>query len=71
MATVSIGVTTAVSSVGGTIRMPESLLLTADKALYKAKHSGRNRIEVSILLTSVATVLIDGGTRIAPATARR
>ena len=54
--TVSIGVTTAVSSVGGTIRMPEGLLLTADNALYKAKHSGRNRVEVSILLTPVATV---------------
>ena len=53
--TVSIGATTAVSSVGGTIKMPEGLLLTADSALYKAKHNGRNRVEVSILLTPVST----------------
>lgn len=51
--TVSIGVTTAVPSVGGTVKMPEGLLLTADSALYKAKHNGRNRVEVSILLTPV------------------
>lgn len=51
--TVSIGVTTAVPSVGGTVKMPEGLLLTADSALYKAKHKGRNRVEVSILLTPV------------------
>jgi diguanylate cyclase (GGDEF)-like protein/PAS domain S-box-containing protein len=51
--TVSIGATTAVSSVGGTIRMPEGLLLTADNALYKAKHNGRNRVELCILLTPV------------------
>lgn len=51
--TVSIGVTTAVPSVGGTIKMPEGMLLTADSALYKAKHNGRNRVEVSILLTPV------------------
>jgi diguanylate cyclase (GGDEF)-like protein len=53
--TVSIGVTTAVPSVGGTIKMPEGLLLTADSALYQAKHNGRNRVEVSILLTPVNT----------------
>jgi diguanylate cyclase (GGDEF)-like protein/PAS domain S-box-containing protein len=51
--TVSIGATTAVPSVGGTVKMPEGLLLTADSALYKAKHHGRNRVEVSILLTPV------------------
>jgi diguanylate cyclase (GGDEF)-like protein/PAS domain S-box-containing protein len=55
--TVSIGVTTAVPSVGGTVKMPEGLLLTADSALYKAKHHGRNRVEVSILLTPVNSEL--------------
>ena len=53
--TVSVGVTTAVSALGGTVKMPEGLLLTADNALYKAKHNGRNRTESSLLLTSVAT----------------
>lgn len=57
MVTVSIGVTTAVSAMGGTVKMPEGLLLTADNALYKAKHNGRNRIESSLLLTSLATDL--------------
>jgi diguanylate cyclase (GGDEF)-like protein/PAS domain S-box-containing protein len=49
--TVSVGVTTALSTAGGTIVMPESLLLTVDGALYKAKQNGRNRIESSILFT--------------------
>jgi diguanylate cyclase (GGDEF)-like protein/PAS domain S-box-containing protein len=48
--TVSLGATTAVSSLGGTIKMPEGLLLMADSALYKAKHKGRNRVEASIVL---------------------
>jgi diguanylate cyclase (GGDEF)-like protein/PAS domain S-box-containing protein len=48
--TVSLGATTAMSSVGGTIKMPEGLLLMADTALYKAKHKGRNRTEASIVL---------------------
>jgi diguanylate cyclase (GGDEF)-like protein/PAS domain S-box-containing protein len=51
--TVSIGVTTAVSSLAGTIKMPEGLLLTADSALYKAKTNGRNRVESAILLTAM------------------
>jgi diguanylate cyclase (GGDEF)-like protein/PAS domain S-box-containing protein len=54
LVTVSVGVTTAVSALGGTVKMPEGLLLTADNALYKAKHNGRNRTESSLLLTSVA-----------------
>ncbi|MFG1428869.1 sensor domain-containing diguanylate cyclase [Roseixanthobacter glucoisosaccharinicivorans] len=48
--TVSIGVATALSRLGGTVSMPESLLAASDAALYKAKHNGRNRIESGILL---------------------
>lgn len=38
--TASVGAATAVSRVGGTVRMPEALLVAADTALYKAKHNG-------------------------------
>ena len=55
--TISIGVTTAVSSLAGTINMPEGLLLTADSALYKAKTNGRNRVESAILLTPMEAEL--------------
>ena len=48
--TVSIGVATAVARIGGSIRMPESLLQAADHALYKAKAGGRNRVERAILI---------------------
>jgi diguanylate cyclase (GGDEF)-like protein/PAS domain S-box-containing protein len=48
--TASFGVATALSRHGGTMRMPEALLLAADNALYKAKHNGRNRIATALLV---------------------
>jgi diguanylate cyclase (GGDEF)-like protein len=48
--TASIGVATALAMVGGTIRMPESLLVAVDGALYKAKRGGRNRVATTLLL---------------------
>jgi diguanylate cyclase (GGDEF)-like protein/PAS domain S-box-containing protein len=48
--TASVGVATALSRHGGTMRMPETLLLAADNALYKAKHLGRNRIATTLLV---------------------
>lgn len=48
--TVSIGVATALARSGGSVRMPEGLLMAADNALYKAKHAGRNRVETSLLM---------------------
>jgi diguanylate cyclase (GGDEF)-like protein len=48
--TVSVGVATALARQGGTIRMPESLLLAADNAMYKAKHEGRNRVATALLI---------------------
>jgi len=50
--TASIGAATALARHGGTMRMPESLLLAADNALYRAKHGGRNRVESGLLIAS-------------------
>lgn len=46
----SIGVSTALARTGGTMKMPESLLLSADNALYQAKREGRNRIATALLM---------------------
>ena len=53
--TVSIGVATALAREGGTIRMPESLLLAADHALYKAKQGGKNQVATAVLLAPKAS----------------
>jgi len=50
--TISIGVATALSRDGGRMKMPESLLMAADSALYKAKLHGRNRVAHSLLVAS-------------------
>lgn len=52
LVTASFGVCTAIAREGGTIKMPEGLLMSADHALYKAKHGGRNRIASTILMAS-------------------
>ncbi len=52
--TVSVGVATALARLGASVRMPETLLVTADTALYNAKDGGRNRIAFKLLMASAA-----------------
>jgi diguanylate cyclase (GGDEF)-like protein/PAS domain S-box-containing protein len=56
--TVSIGAATALARHGGTMRMPESLLLAADHALYKAKHAGRNCVMTGMLIAPRDAVVV-------------
>lgn len=52
LVTASFGVATALARHGGTMKMPESVLMSADMALYRAKHGGRNRVATMLLVAS-------------------
>ena len=45
--TASIGVATAMPHSDGTITTPQNLLQAADKALYRAKRAGHNRVAIA------------------------
>jgi diguanylate cyclase (GGDEF)-like protein/PAS domain S-box-containing protein len=50
--TASLGIATALARAGGAIRMPESRVLSADKALYMAKHEGRNCVRKVMMMAA-------------------
>ncbi|SEB44745.1 sensor domain-containing diguanylate cyclase [Terriglobus roseus] len=50
--TASLGVATALARAGGMVRMPESLVLSADKALYMAKSEGRNCVRKVMMMAA-------------------
>lgn len=50
--TASVGAATAFSLEGGFVKFPESLILAADDALYKAKQAGRNRVASAVLIAA-------------------
>jgi diguanylate cyclase (GGDEF)-like protein len=49
--TISLGVATAAP---GLATSPESLVASADEALYRAKRAGKNRVEVSPPVAAVS-----------------
>jgi diguanylate cyclase (GGDEF)-like protein/PAS domain S-box-containing protein len=50
--TASIGVATAQAHKTETMKMPDSILISADYALYQAKHDGRNRVAATPLMSA-------------------